>query len=180
MTYTALILAIVSSVIWTCGLGMLWILFCLLAVLLLPFAVLLGKYCTEMFKIMVTDLLHLDTFYDREGYAFMVAECCQGKVVGFVGVHKINEESAELVHMYVHPSHRGRGLAMRLVQEVEKFCASQSYKNVMLYSLERNRPARRLYEKCGYKYIESVSYPNIGALCVLMECAYIKPLHKRE
>ena len=153
-----------------------WIVYGLLGTLLLPFVVVLVKYGTIMYEIAINDLLHLEKFYDRDGYMFVVAECCGGNVVGFVGVQKLSAESGELVHMHVRPSHRRCGLGVRLTQEVEKFCVAQSFKDIRLHTLERNMVSRALYEKCGFQYLETVTYPATGPLRALIERCYIKHL----
>lgn len=109
-----------------------------------------------------TSLLPLDSLYRQDGWRFFVAECCQGCLVGFVGVQRTSPDAAELVHLFVDPSFRQCGLGRRLCMEVESFCRSQSYKAVSLLSLDVFHAACRLYERIGYKRKKQFAFRQAG------------------
>ena len=125
----------------------------------------------------------LFTTYTQEGCMGTVVECCGGKIVGFVLVKKDNEEegSAELVHVFVKASHRRQGLGRRLCACAEEFSVAQSYKNIFLYSMDRFRPAHRLYKQIGYTITEEVELPPLwGVLRLLNIFKFRKALLKTD
>jgi hypothetical protein len=79
-----------------------------------------------------------------------------GKPVGVIGLGE--EGGRKLAHkrvvwgMYVAPSHRGRGIAKRLLREALQFAASMpGVRQVNLGVNVANAPALRLYESMGFK-----------------------------
>ena len=134
-----------------------------------------------MYQTVMKDLLQMDSVYSPDGPLFVVAECCGGKVVGFVGVIREDESTAELVNLYVHPSHRRRGLGVRLLKEVEDFCASKSVKDIWLHTCQRNDAARRLYEKVGFEPQDLVTFPPPGSpFCSSVWVPYVKTVQKQD
>ena len=180
LTKCIFLLTLFTALDWICGLSIdfAWIVCGFLTLLLLPLLAMLYLFWTKVCKIVMTDFFHLDSVYSREGCLFVVAECCGGKIVGFVGVERLNSQSAELVHMYVHPSHRKCGLGVRLINEIENFCVSKAFDDIRLNTFDRNHAAQRLYEKAGFKYLETVSFPVGAPFCALTERFYVKPLRR--
>ena len=64
---------------------------------------------------------------------------------------------AELKRIYVAAEHRGRGLAGRLLAELERRAVAAGYAMLRLETGTRQQESMRLYERCGYRQI-----PNFG------------------
>jgi ribosomal protein S18 acetylase RimI-like enzyme len=88
-----------------------------------------------------------------------VAEA-NGRVVGFVmwgpafeaawfdpGV----ERWAELHELHVHPGYQDRGIGTRLVRAAIQQAGDSGYRVMYLVAEEGNAPARRVYEKNGFR-----------------------------
>ena len=56
----------------------------------------------------------------------------------------------------VHPAYLKRGIGYDLVQFALTYAKEQGQKSVRLDVYEHNRPAIRLYEACGFRYIDKV------------------------
>jgi putative acetyltransferase len=63
----------------------------------------------------------------------------------------------EVKRMYTLPEHRGKGIASKVLHELEKWAAELGYEKCMLETGKRQTDAVQLYEKAGYKLI-----PNYG------------------
>jgi ribosomal protein S18 acetylase RimI-like enzyme len=101
--------------------------------------------------------------YSREEYRYALGKAKavnllwedeKGNVTGFVGAfhHRI----WRLGHIYtvnVHPSERGRGLGLRLMDEAESRLRRLGMKAVVLEVNVENAAAIRLYEKGGYRLV---------------------------
>jgi len=56
----------------------------------------------------------------------------------------------ELVSMFVRPQARGRGVGEALIDAVAGWARARDATSVHLWVTETNKPARRLYERCGF------------------------------
>lgn len=56
----------------------------------------------------------------------------------------------------VHPQYMKRGIGLRLLQFAEEIAAREEVASLRLDVYEKNIPAVKLYEKCGYQYIDTV------------------------
>jgi GNAT superfamily N-acetyltransferase len=94
---------------------------------------------------------------------------------GLIGGFQEDPETVELVSMYVRPRARGRGLGEALIATVTDWAAARNAKSVHLWVTETNKPARLLYERCGFTLTGErqplPSNPSLG------EVAMSRPLH---
>jgi putative acetyltransferase len=65
--------------------------------------------------------------------------------------------SMEVKRMYTLPSHRGKGLAGKVLAALEKWAAEMNYPKCVLETGKKQPEAIALYLKCGYH-----SIPNYG------------------
>ena len=86
----------------------------------------------------------------------LVAATTEGKIVGaaqFVGETKPNgRHRAEVQKVLVHPAHRRRGIATRLMAEVERLACARGLTLLFLDTSDSHAGARELYEALGYVY----------------------------
>ena len=69
---------------------------------------------------------------------------------GLIGGYQEDPASVELVSMYVRPRARGRGVGEALIATVIDWAAARNASSVHLWVTETNKPARLLYERCGF------------------------------
>jgi len=69
---------------------------------------------------------------------------------GLIGGYQEDPEVVELVSMYVRPRARGRGLGEALIAAVIDWATVRNAESVHLWVTETNKPARLLYERCGF------------------------------
>jgi GNAT superfamily N-acetyltransferase len=60
---------------------------------------------------------------------------------------------AEIKKMYVHPSHRDKGLGRRILSTLEDAARSNGARRIILETGSRNIEALTLYERAGYRTI---------------------------
>ena len=68
---------------------------------------------------------------------------------GLAGVY-VEDGQAELVSMWVRPSARGLGVGEALVEAAAAWARARDFGDLFLWVTEGNRPAIRLYERCGF------------------------------
>ena len=69
---------------------------------------------------------------------------------GLAGGFQAAPDTVELVAMFVRPRARGRGVGEALIGAVIGWARERDAACVHLWVTETNKPARRLYERCGF------------------------------
>jgi ribosomal-protein-alanine N-acetyltransferase len=72
------------------------------------------------------------------------------RIIGFA-VSRMAVDEAEILSIAVAASHRGRGLSRDLLLTHLGYLAGQGVRTVFLEVEENNQPARRLYERAGFR-----------------------------
>lgn len=96
----------------------------------------------------------------------------EGKIVGFIiGVLSMENESlvGHILTIDVSPSHRRKGVGMKLLQEMEKVFRNKRVKICRLEAREDNIAALNLYLKLGYKKVGKLKYYYGNAHGILLE-----------
>ena len=90
------------------------------------------------------------------------------KVDGYAGAPwQIDSDEVIVLHVLaVHPDHRGKGLARRLVENVIEQERIAGKKALRLDVIENNTTAERLYQKLGFQYIQTKTlyYDVVGEM----------------
>ena len=89
-----------------------------------------------------------------EGAVFLVARL-DGQAVGCAALRRLDEQMGELKRMFVSPEARRRGIARRLLVEVERFARQFGYKIIRLETGTLQPEAQGLYQSLGYHRIPS-------------------------
>jgi len=72
---------------------------------------------------------------------------------------KIEADYSNIYVIYtfvVHPAYLKNGIGMKLMNFATQHCTNKHAKSIRLDVYEKNMPAIRLYEKCGFEYIDTV------------------------
>ncbi|WP_298486480.1 GNAT family N-acetyltransferase [uncultured Maribacter sp.] len=77
--------------------------------------------------------------------------------VGCGAIKLLNTSSMEIKRMYVSPKTRGKGIATRILKELESWTKELNYTSCILETGIRQTEAVALYKKCNYNII-----PNYG------------------
>jgi len=80
-----------------------------------------------------------------------VPEISASAPVGLVGGYEEEPGTVGLISMWVRPEARGHGVGEALIAAVLDWAQARLARSVHLWVTETNKPARRLYERCGFK-----------------------------
>jgi len=78
-----------------------------------------------------------------------------GKPVGCGAFKKFDDESVEIKRMFVYPEMRGKQLAAKILQELEKWAVEEGYHKAVLETGHKQTEAIRLYTVAGYTLTEN-------------------------
>ncbi len=85
-----------------------------------------------------------------------------GRIAGTVFLVRNSDSVGQLRLMLVEPEARGHGIGSRLIQECLDFARDAGYTTVKLWTNSVLVDARRLYEKAGFRLVESEPYRAFG------------------
>ncbi|WP_192582849.1 GNAT family N-acetyltransferase [Streptomyces triticiradicis] len=103
-----------------------------------------------------------------------------GSVVGWAchGPHRDDEARSgevELYAIYVHPDVLGQGIGQALLRESADRCAAAGHERMLLWVLKENAPARRFYERAGFRP-DGAEEPFEAAGVAVPEVRYVSVL----
>lgn len=112
------------------------------------------------------DLGRFSEIYHTAGNKYWVAENKAGKIVGGVGIGKLEgiEDVCELQKMYCLPEARGKGVSHKLMDIALEY-AKQYYERCYLETLENMVAAQKFYEKYGFQRIYEPLVPTMHFAC---------------
>ncbi|HET7370794.1 MAG TPA: GNAT family N-acetyltransferase [Gammaproteobacteria bacterium] len=91
-----------------------------------------------------------------------IAEAGDSRIGGCIMLAKHSDEVAKLRLLLVEPGARGSGLGSRLVGECVNFARQAGYSQVELWTNSILTGARRLYERAGFKLVDSAPHELFG------------------
>ena len=89
-------------------------------------------------------------------------------VVGSV----VARPGGELARLHVHPTRWRAGIGQRLHDRAVDVLRTTGYPEARLWVIDRNEPARRLYERAGWRLVRSEELVELG----VTEVRYRRPL----
>lgn len=107
----------------------------------------------------VPDLLHFDGRYEPPTGAFFVVRD-EKRIVGSVGVERLDVENAELHRLYLDAHLRGQGKGRALVDAVLDWCRAHRIVRLILWSDTRFELAHRLYIRMGFRQTDERTLPD--------------------
>ncbi len=96
-------------------------------------------------------------FYNNVQLDHVLVVYENSEAVGCGAFKEYDENTAEIKRMFVHPTHRNKGIAKLVLTELEAWAADFGFTSYILETSPKLTSAIALYEKTGYQFI-----PNYG------------------
>jgi putative acetyltransferase len=88
----------------------------------------------------------------------VVTAYLDGAPVGCGALRAYNDTDIEIKRMFVADEHRGKGIAIQVLNELEAWAAELQFKNCILETGANQPEAISLYLKCGYEITEAYGH----------------------
>lgn len=99
------------------------------------------------------------SFYDQfnklDGIKYVILAKLDDVAVGCGAIKMFDEKRMEVKRMFVHPLHRGKGIAKGILGELEKWTAELGFGGCVLETGKRQTEAIALYFGSGYAVISN-------------------------
>ncbi len=113
-------------------------------------------------------------FYYNNSYNFWYAIDDNGKIVGSVGLKKIDATKGEIKKFFVIKEYRGKGVAQKLMNALFSASKKHGFKTLYLGTVDTLRAAHKFYDKYGFRRIPDSILPNTFEVChldsIFFEC----------
>lgn len=129
-------------------------------------SIMLKEYPNDIKVYQYGDLDPVSGAYGKIREKFLLATENES-VIGTVGIKEDSEKIALLRRLFVHPSHRSRGIGAVLVDTVLDFCKMEEYARVNFRATSNMRAAIDLLRKKGF--VETDKCPFEGVEIVNLE-----------
>lgn len=96
-------------------------------------------------------------FYNNVPLDYVLVVYENSEAVGCGAFKKFDTTTAEIKRMFVHPTHRNKGIASLVLNELELWANDLGFSSFILETAPKLTTAIALYEKTGYQLI-----PNYG------------------
>ena len=108
--------------------------------------------CFEREAFTKQQIAHLLTDYNSVSLVAKVNSEIIGFIIGIIYLER-NSPTGHILTIDISPIHRRKGIAQKLLQEIEKIFKEKGVKACRLEVREDNIAALRLYQKFGYKKV---------------------------
>ncbi len=102
------------------------------------------------------------TYLDNQG-EFLIGEW-DGAFVAMGALRRTSPERAEIKRMRVHPDYQGRGFGQIILSELEARARALGYTTLHLDTSVGQAPARKLYEKNGFREVGRDHYRDLEVI----------------
>ena len=103
--------------------------------------------------------------------AYMLGIYDNDRLVGMGAIKQV-ENYSEIKRMYLCQSHRGLGLADRLLDKLEQYMLEKGISTICLETGIYHHSALKLYRRHGYEVVESFGYYTANDFSVYMQKKY--------
>ena len=100
--------------------------------------------------------------YDASKDLFAVAEL-DGRIVGSIVIHGLDDNTAMLRYFLLHPDVRGRGIGRELMSRALAFCRERGFRKVELWTITELKAAAHLYRDFGFVCTHEKTHEFWGA-----------------
>ena len=92
----------------------------------------------------------LQEFNSQKDYLSFLVTIIDNKIVGCMGLKKVNGEVARLKRMYVRENYQRRGIAQKMLNKLTEQAKQKGYKKIVLSTYPIMENAQSFYKRNGF------------------------------
>lgn len=96
------------------------------------------------------DIFHIEEQYKQGGGEFLVGTDNDGNILAMGGLKRLDDHTAEIKRLRVHPSHQKKGYGQLLLSKLEQRAVEIGFEQIYLDALSNQHGAHKLFQKKGY------------------------------
>jgi len=118
------------------------------------------------FSVPITDETNMcvlkaeESFYYSNSYNFWYATDNNGKILGSIGLSKLDDKYGEIKKCFVIKEYRGKGVAQKLMSTLLKAASKHQFEFLVLGSVDKLHGAHKFYRKYGFVSIDPHDLPD--------------------
>lgn len=101
-------------------------------------------------------------------------------VIGSAGLFRHDDETCEVVRVFIDSPYRGKGLAKNLIEQVQNLAKSLGYKQIHLRTFGSNRAIISSYEEIGFSPIDPSDFKYVDKYPQALLLAPLRVYMKRD
>lgn len=101
-----------------------------------------------------------EEFCYNDSYNFWYAVNDEGKILGSIGLKKINSHYGEIKKLFVIQDYRGKGVAQKLMDTLLQKALKHKFECLVLGTVDQFHAAHKFYEKCGFTPLKQKDLPH--------------------
>lgn len=104
-------------------------------------------------------------FYYNHSYNFWYALDNEGKIIGSIGLKKIDANKGEIKKFFVAAGYRGKGVAQKLMTTLLNAANKHGFQSLFLGTVDKLEAAQKFYSRHGFERIERSALPHNFEVC---------------
>jgi DNA-binding MarR family transcriptional regulator/N-acetylglutamate synthase-like GNAT family acetyltransferase len=100
-----------------------------------------------------------EEFYYNNSYNFWYAVNDEGRILGSIGLKKINDQCGEIKKLFVIKDYRSKGVAQKLMNTLLKATSKHKLEVLILGTVDKFHAALKFYSKCGFTPMNRTDLP---------------------
>lgn len=117
-----------------------------------------------------------EEYYYDNSYNFWYAVNGEGKVIGSVGLKKLDSHYGEVKKLFVIKEYRSKGVAQKLMNTLLKAAEKHKFEFLILGTVDKLHAAHKFYNKYDFSLIEPKELPDSFVRNPLDNLFFIRPL----
>jgi N-acetylglutamate synthase-like GNAT family acetyltransferase len=101
-----------------------------------------------------------EEFYYNNSYNFWYAVNAEGKILGSIGLKKINRQYGEIKKLFMIKEYRSKGVAQKLMETLLKAASKHQFKFLILGTVDKFEAAHKFYDKYGFTLVKQKDLPK--------------------
>ena len=123
----------------------------------------------EYFQIHGDIVRKYDEYNDLDDPHIVILALNWGKPIACASFRLFDKDTIEIKRVYVKRRYRRKGIAYKLVKQLEKLAIEENFRYSVIETGKDNTAAIRLYEKMGYETIDNFGFFEGDDLCICMK-----------